>query len=128
MRCPFCPHCGVVDSAYRPIDVGTEPSQKNPEGKKRHGPWKCRECRNRFTVRQGHRGTVFEESHLPLTLWFQAIHLTVSSKKGISRHRPRRVLGIAYKRARFPTHRIRECLRDGALARFGGNGGAVEVE
>ena len=34
---PVCPHCGVVDSAYRLIDVRTEPSKKNPESKKRHG-------------------------------------------------------------------------------------------
>ena len=74
------------------------------------------------------KGTVFEESQLPLTLWLQAIHLTVSSKKGISSHRLPCVLGIAYKSAWFPTHRIRECMRDGGLAQFCGNGGAVEVE
>ncbi|MEL7405303.1 MAG: IS1595 family transposase [Pseudomonadota bacterium] len=122
---PVCPHCGVVDKAYRLTGVRTKASKKNPEGKERHGLWKCRECRKQFTVR---KGTIFEESHLPLHLWLQAIHLMVSSKKGISSHQLHRVLGITYKSAWFLTHRIRECMRDGALAPFGSNGGAVEVD
>ncbi len=122
---PVCPHCGVVDAAYPLTGVRTKPSAKNPEGKERHGLWKCRECRKQFTVR---KGTIFEESHLPLHLWLQAIHLMVSSKKGISSHQLHRVLGITYKSAWFLTHRIRECMRDGALAPFGGNGGTVEVD
>jgi transposase-like protein len=122
---PVCPHCGVVDRAYRLEGVRTKATKKNPEGKVRHGLWKCRECRKQFTVR---KGTIFEESHLPLHLWLQAIHLMVSSKKGISSHQLHRVLGITYKSAWFLTHRIRECMRDGALAPMGGNGGTVEVD
>ncbi len=120
-----CPHCGVVDRAYKLEGVRTKPSKKNPEGKERHGLWKCRDCRGQFTVR---KGTIFEESHLPLHLWLQAIHLMVSSKKGISSHQLHRVLGITYKSAWFLTHRIRECMRDGALAGFGNGGGVVEVD
>lgn len=122
---PVCPHCGVVDSAYKLEGVRTKASKKNPEGKERHGLWKCRECRKQFTVR---KGTIFEESHLPLYLWLQAIHLMVSSKKGISSHQLHRVLGITYKSAWFLTHRIRECMRSGALAGFGNGGGVVEVD
>lgn len=122
---PVCPHCGVVDRAYRLEGVRTKPSKKNPEGKERHGLWKCRECRKQFTVR---KGTIFEESHIPLFKWLQAIHLMVSSKKGISSHQLHRVLEITYKSAWFLTHRIRECMRDGALAPFGSNGGTVEVD
>ena len=107
---PVCPHCGVVDRAYKLEGVRTKPSKKNPEGKERHGLWKCRECRK------------------PLHLWLQAIHLMVSSKKGISSHQLHRVLGITYKSAWFLTHRIRECMRSGALAPFGSDGGTVEVD
>ena len=107
---PVCPHCGVVDSAYRLTGVRTKPSKKNPEGKERHGLWKCRECRKQFTVR---KGTIFEESHLPLHLWLQAIHLTVSSKKGISAHQLHRTLEIQYKSAWFLAHRIREAMKPG---------------
>jgi len=122
---PVCPHCGVVDSAYPLTGVRTKPSKKNPEGKGRHGLWKCRECRKQFTVR---KGTIFEESHLPLHLWLQAIHLMVSSKKGISSHQLHRVLEVTYKTAWFMTHRIREAMRDGDLAPFGSGGGVVEVD
>lgn len=122
---PVCPHCGVIDRAYKLEGVRSKASKKNPEGKERHGLWKCRECRGQFTVR---KGTIFEESHIALHLWLQAIHLMVSSKKGISSHQLHRVLGITYKSAWFLSHRIRECMRDGELAPFGGNGGAVEVD
>lgn len=122
---PACPHCGVVDRSYRLEGVRSKATKKNPEGKERHGLWKCRECRKQFTVR---KGTIFEESHLPLHLWLQAIHLMVSSKKGISSHQLHRVLGITYKSAWFLTHRIRECMRSGELAPVGGNGGEVEID
>lgn len=122
---PVCPHCGVVDSAYKLEGVRTKASKKNPEGKERFGLWKCRECRKQFTVR---KGTIFEESHIEMHKWLQAIHLMVSSKKGISSHQLHRVLEVTYKTAWFLTHRIRECMRDGELAGFGGNGGVVEVD
>jgi transposase-like protein len=122
---PVCPHCGVIDRAYRLEGVRTKPSKKSPEGKERYGLWKCRECRGQFTVR---KGTIFEESHLPLHLWLQAIHLMVSSKKGISSHQLHRVLGITYKSAWFLTHRIRECMRQGDFTPFGSGGGTVEVD
>ncbi len=122
---PVCPFCGVVDNAYVLKGVRSKPSKKNPEGVERHGLKKCKDCGKQFTVR---KGTIFAESHLPLHLWLQAIHLMVSSKKGISAHQLHRVLGITYKSAWFLTHRIRECMRSGDLAPMGGNGGTVEVD
>ena len=122
---PVCPHCGNCGKVYALVGVRSKASKKNPEGVERHGLKKCAACRKQFTVRIG---TIFEESHIPLHLWLQAIHLMVSSKKGISSHQMHRVLGITYKSAWFLTHRIRECMRDGALAGFGSNGGIVEVD
>ncbi|WP_306047161.1 IS1595 family transposase [Nioella sp. MMSF_3534] len=122
---PVCPHCGVVDRAYRLEGVRTKPSKKNPEGKERHGLWKCRECRKQFTVR---KGTIFEESHIPLFKWLQAIHLMVSSKKGISSHQLHRVLEITHKSAWFMSHRIREAMRTDGDFDFGAGGGMVEVD
>ena len=123
---PVCPHCGVVDSAYKLKGVRTKPSKKNPEGKERHGLYKCKDCHKQFTVRVG---TIFEESHVALHLWLQAIHLMVSSKKGISSHQLARTLLVTQKTAWFMAHRIREAMREGALdAPFGSNGGAVEVD
>jgi transposase-like protein len=122
---PVCPHCGVVDRAYRLEGVRTKPSAKNPEGKERHGLWKCRECRKQFTVR---KGTIFEESHIPLFKWLQAIHLMVSSKKGISSHQLHRVLEITHKSAWFMSHRIREAMRSDGSMDFGNGGGVVEAD
>ena len=122
---PVCPHCGVVDRAYRLTGVRSKPSKKNPEGVERHGLWKCRECRKQFTVR---KGTIFEDSHIPMHKWLQAIHLMVSSKKGISSHQLHRVLEITHKSAWFMTHRIREAMRSDTSVDFGAGGGVVEVD
>lgn len=122
---PVCPHCGVVDRAYRLEGVRTKPSKKHPEGKVRHGLWKCRECRKQFTVR---KGTIFEDSHIEMYKWLQAIHLMVSSKKGISSHQLHRVLEITHKSAWFMSHRIREAMRSDGAVDFGAGGGTVEVD
>ena len=122
-----CPHCGTVDSFYKLEGVRTKASRKNPEGVERHGLYKCgsKECRKQFTVR---KGTIFEESHLPMTKWLQAIFLMVSSKKGFSAHQMHRVLEVQYKTAWFLCHRIREAMRAGAFDVFGSGGGGVEID
>ena len=71
---------------------------------------------------------MFEDAKLPLHIMLQAVHLMVSSKKGISSHQLSRVLEIQYNSAWFLTHRIREAMRSGDLAPFGGEGGIVEVD
>jgi transposase-like protein len=114
---PVCPHCGCMGriSAIRP----------NKEARVRMGLKKCGDCKKQFTVRVG---TIFEESKLPLTKWLQAMHLMASSKKGVSAHQLHRTLEVTYKTAWFLAHRIREAMRSGDLAPFGGEGGAVEVD
>src|SRR5690606_16408739 len=123
----ICPHCGTVGGrVYDLSGVRTKPSKKNPEGKVRFGLKKCGECRKQFTAKVG---TVFEHARLPLHKMLQAVHLMVSSKKGISAHQLARVLEVQYKSAWFLAHRIREAMRSGDLAApFGSNGGAVEVD
>jgi transposase-like protein len=122
---PVCPFCGVVDNAYVLNGVRSKPSKKSPEGVERHGLKKCKDCGKQFTVR---KNTIFEESHIPLHKWLQAIHLMVSSKKGISSHQMHRVLEITYKSAWFLTHRIREAMRTDGGPMFGSGGGVVEVD
>jgi transposase-like protein len=114
---PVCPHCGGFEriSAIKP----------NPEKRIRIGLKFCGQCRKQFTVRVG---TIFEESKLPMTKWLQAIFLMVSSKKGVSAHQLHRTLETTYKTAWFLAHRIREAMRDGVLAPFGGGGGMVEAD
>jgi transposase-like protein len=122
-----CPHCGVNGGrVYDLSGVRSKPSKKHPNGKVRHGLKKCGECRKQFTVKVG---TVFEHARIPLHKMLQAVHLMVSSKKGISAHQLHRVLEITYKSAWFLAHRIREAMRSGDLAQpFGSEGGAVEVD
>ena len=120
-----CPHCGVVDDVVKLTGIRTKASKKHPEGKVRHGLWRCKACRRQFTVR---KGTIFEESHIPLHKWLQAIHLMVSSKKGVSSHQLHRVLDITYKSAWFMSHRIREAMRNDNTVDFGSGGGVVEVD
>jgi len=122
---PVCSHCGGLDRAYPLKGVRSKASKKNPEGVVRHGLYKCGHCRKQFTVRIG---TIFEESHLELHKWLQAIHLMCSSKKGVSAHQLHRILEVQYKTAWFLAHRIREAMRSGELAPMGGAGGAVEVD
>ena len=121
-----CPHCGVLGGrAYDLSGVRSKPSKKNPEGTLRHGLKKCGECRAQFTVKVG---TVFEHASMPLHKMLQAVHLIISSKKGISSHQLSRILEVQYKSAWFLAHRIREAMRSGDLAPFGTGGGAVEVD
>lgn len=126
---PECPHCGSVDNSFRLKGVRNKPNaeqrRKGEPGSVRHGLWKCGDCRKQYTVR---KGTIFEESHLPMAKWLQAFFLICSSKKGISSHQLHRVLEVQYKTAWFLSHRIREAMRTGELAPFGSGGGGVEVD
>lgn len=123
---PVCPHCGNAGRIYVLEGVRSKASKKNPEGVVRHGLKKCGECRKQFTVRVG---TVFESSHVPLHMWFQAAYLLCSSKKGCSSNQLHRTLGVSLQTAWFMSHRLREAMRSGALAiPFGSDGGPVEVD
>lgn len=122
---PVCPHCGCMGRTYELKGVRTKASKKNPEGVERFGLKKCGDCRKQFTVRHG---TIFEESHIPLHKWLQAIFLLTSSKKGISSNQLHRTLGLTLKSAWFLSHRIREAMRSGEFNPFGSNGGIVEAD
>lgn len=109
-----CPRCGETKRVNK------------LEGKStRIGVHKCYACRKPFTVKIG---TIFESSHVKMNIWLQAIYLMSSSKKGISSNQLHRTLGVTVKTAWFMTHRIREAMRDGALAPIGGTGIYVEAD
>lgn len=112
-----CPHCGGIDRITK--------VKANPSKRIRLGLWRCGDCKGQFTVKVG---TVFEHARLPLHKALQAVYLITSSKKGISAHQLHRTLEITYKSAWFLVHRIREAMREGSLAPFGQDGGAVEVD
>jgi transposase-like protein len=115
---PTCPHCGAVDRIAKLDGV------KDKKGRVRPGLWKCYHCRKQLTVRIG---TIFEDSHLPLRIWLQAIHLMVTSKKGVSSNQLHRMLSITLKSAWFLSHRIREAMKDDGSP-LGGPGVTVEAD
>ena len=80
---PTCPHCGNADATK----IGRLQGKTT-----RPGLRKCYACRKPFTVRIG---SIFEDSHFPLHLWLQAIHLMCASKKGISTRQLQRMLHAA---------------------------------
>jgi transposase-like protein len=99
---PVCPHCGEVNNAYR---LEPKPPKEGAKGKHvRKGVWKCGGCREQFTVTVG---TIFEDSHIPLSKWLLAYHLLCASKKGMSAHQLHRMLKVTYRSAWFMAHRIR---------------------
>lgn len=57
----------------------------------RRGKIRCSECRCDVSVTTG---TVFENTHIPLRIWFQAIWCIVSQKQGVSALGLARALGI----------------------------------
>lgn len=111
---PVCPHCQATDRIYALKGKST-----------RMGTRKCGHCRKKFTVTVG---TVFEDSHVPLHMWMQAVYFLCSSKKGMSSHQLHRTLGVTYKTAWFMSHRLREAMRDGTLGPLGGEGATVEAD
>lgn len=124
---PVCPHCGAPSEKIGAIKGRTKPSKKHPQGVERHGLRKCYGCRKTFTVRVG---SIFEDSHLPLHLWLQAIHLLTSAKKGVSTRHIQRLFNCSMKTAWFLTHRIREIMKPARddLPPLGGSGVVLEVD
>ncbi|TAL77314.1 MAG: IS1595 family transposase [Beijerinckiaceae bacterium] len=116
---PVCPHCGCT-GRIRPLT-----GVKDKKGRVRLGLRKCYDCKGQFTVR---KGTVFEDSPIPLHIWFQAAFLMCSSKKGVSSNQLHRTLGVTLKTAWFMSHRLREAMRSGDLSPLGGEGKTVEAD
>lgn len=105
---PECPRCKSTQRITKLQGKST-----------RIGVYKCKDCRKPFTVKVG---TIFEDSHIAMHLWLQAIALLCASKKGISSNQLHRMLGITLKSAWFMSHRIREAMREGAPGPMGGEG------
>jgi len=111
---PACPHCGSISEAHYKLEGDAH----------RDGLYKCKDCREQFTVTVG---TVFERSKIKLHVWLQAMHLVCSSKKGISSKQLERTLGVTYQTAWFMSHRIREAMKSPGGV-FNPGGGTVEAD
>lgn len=91
----ICPFCGKTEKVY-------------------HAHYNCRNaycnnCKREFSI---FKGTIFEETRMPLRHWLYAINMVCLSKKGISAMQLKRELGVSYKTAWRMMHKIR-----GAMAK-----------
>jgi len=99
-----CPHCGH--------------GQAWPTGR---GLLKCCGCRAHVSVTAG---TIFQDSHLPLRVWFRAIWWITNQKSGVSALGLQRTLGLgSYETAWACLHKLRR-----AMVRPGRDRLAGEVE
>jgi transposase-like protein len=89
----------------------------------RRNLWQCHECRFEASVVTG---TIFQDSHLPLTTWFRAIWQVTSNKNGISALGLKRALGLgSYKTAWAVLHKLRRAMIRPGRDRLAG---VVEVD
>ena len=100
VRCPIC----------RAKEVSTI-TRKTKSKNKRAQVYQCLEktCKSQFSATNG---TIFHDSHLPLSKWFMAIALLVDAKKSMSALQLSRHLGVNYRTAWYLAHRIREAMVD----------------
>jgi len=82
----------------------------------------CGSCEHQFSATAG---TIFHDTHLPLTKWFLATMLLCESKKGMSACQIQRSLGVSYKTAWYLCHRIRAAMLEVAPEPLGGT---VEID
>ncbi len=72
------------------------------------GLWLCAACRRQASVTAG---TIFQDSPLPLTVWFRAMWHVTSQKNGASALGLQRVLGLgSYKTAWALLHKLRRAM------------------
>jgi len=87
------------------------------------GLWLCSSCRKQVSVKAG---TIFQDSRLPLRLWFRAMWYATSQKNGSSAKNVQRLLGLgSYQTAWAWLHKLRRAMvRPGRERLFG----KVEVD
>ncbi len=109
IRCPVC-GCNRISKIIR------KPGGDN----KRTRIYQCLEatCKQQFSATAG---TIFNDSHLPLTKWFMALALIVDAKKGMSAKQLQEHLGIgSYRTAWYMAHRIRKAMENKGSADLSG--------
>ena len=67
----------------------------------------CASCNYQATVTAG---TIFQDTHLPLTVWFRAMWWVTSQKDGASALGLKRILGCSYKTAWMLLHKFRRAM------------------
>lgn len=103
-----CPHCQSNKKIY----------------KLKHN-FKCSECQKQFSHL---KGTIFENSPIPLRKWFLAIYYILNSKKGISSVQLSKFISITQKSAWYVLQKIRTVIKNGMFDFAKRFSGIVEVD
>src|SRR5215469_2111617 len=91
----------------------------------RRNRWRCDQCRYEMSVTAG---TIFQDSHVLLTIWFQAMWQVTSQKNGMSALGLQRVLGFgSYKTAWAMLHKLRRAMVRPGRERLSGSVEADET-
>jgi len=108
---PTCPKCFGKDHYW----LGTQ---------KR---WKCKKCAKQFSVK---RGTIFEDSPIPLSKWLLAMWMIANCRNGVSSYEIHRAIGVSQKSAWFMLHRIRMLMAEPSwkVGKVGGPDTEVEAD
>jgi transposase-like protein/DNA-directed RNA polymerase subunit RPC12/RpoP len=85
--------------------------------------YQCLECKHQFSATVG---TIFNDTHLPLSKWFMAISIMCNAKKGVSAKQMQRDLDVHYRTAWHLCHRIRKAMEEGNI--FAPMTGTVEID
>jgi len=124
IRCPVC-GCNEISKITRKNVITRGPNKGKPSKNVRTRIYQCLEktCKVQFSATNG---TIFNDSHLPLTKWFMALALIVDAKKGISANQLMEHLGIgSYRTAWYMCHRIRKAMENNSLEKMTGT---VEID
>ncbi len=90
---PCCNFCGAMNLTKRKNSI----------------KYHCNTCNKDSSVLYG---TIFENSRMPLTKWFQLIFIMLNAKKGISAKQISRDIGVTYKSAWYSAMRVRCAMLD----------------
>jgi len=104
-----CPSCG--EAGHYRLKGGTHPT------------FQCQGCRKQTSLIAG---TLFQSTHLPLTVWFLAIYLISQAKTGLSALALKRQLGVSYPTAWLIQQKLMQAMaeRDAQYTL----GGAIQVD
>ena len=121
-----CVHCGEIGDNITRYTYPETTCKRKRKGVVRiekvpaRRVFNCSACGEQFTATSG---TIFHDSHLPLTKWFIAVAIICEAKKGVSACQLQRHIGGSYRTSWYLCHRIREAMQEGGLL-----GGVVEAD
>ena len=93
----LCPQCGTSDHYVLNAESGSRKT------------FQCQACRHQTSLIVG---TLFQSTHLPLTLWFLAIYPISQAKTGLSSLALKRALGVSYPTAWRMHHKLMQAMAE----------------